>query len=392
MSRFSICLGYSSRMLRAIEVLRKPQRPAVICCSSARTGRFFPGTIRWNLWCLAPLFLLLSTFATARSKVDVITFKNGDHWTCEIKSLSKGYLYVSVDYVDGTVSVDWSKIAKIESPQRFVIEDESNRLRTGPLEPAPAAEGQPFRLVLRTAEGTETLSQFQVVQINQLEASFWEGLHGGINSGLQFTKSNSQAQFNFSANASYRKERWLAQAQYNTSFSGSKGNPSNLRNDLTLDTQRMLRSQDYFGAVTAEFLQSQEQQLDLRTTLGAGIGRMFKNTSRSQIYGVGGVVWTREKYSPGTTQEPYRDNAEIMLGGAFQFFRFKTANFTASIRGYPSITDLGRFRADSNVSMKFQLIKDLYWNFSIYANYDSRPPESTVKSDYGFSSGLGWTF
>jgi hypothetical protein len=350
------------------------------------------GTTFWSIGQLAALFLLLATSANARSKVDVITFKNGDHWTCEIKSLVKGYLYVSVDYVDGTVSVDWSKIAKIESSQRFVIEDESNRLHTGPLEPAPVAEGQPFRLVVRTAEGTETLSQFQVVQINQLEASFWEGVHGGISGGIQFTKSNTQTQFNFSANSSYRKERWLAQAQYNTSFSGSLSNPSNLRNNLTLEAQRMLRWENYFGAVTSEFLQSQEQQLDLRTILGAGIGRMFKNTSRSQIYGLGGVVWTREKYSPGAVEEPYRNNAEILLNGVFQFFRFKTTNFTASIRGYPSITDLGRFRADGDVSMKFELIKDLYWNFSIYANYDSRPPENTVKSDYGFSSGIGWTF
>lgn len=299
---------------------------------------------------------------------------------------------MSVDYVEGTVSVDWSKIAKVESSQTFVIEDESNRLHTGPLEPAPTAEGQPFRLVVQTDDRKEILSQFQVVQINQLEASFWQGLHGGISGGIQFTKANTQTQFNFSANANYRKERWSGQAQYNTSFSGSLSNRSNIRNNFSINTRRMLRSEEYFGAITAEFLQSQEQQLDLRTTPGAGIGRMFKNTNRSQIYGVGGPVWTREKYSPGAAQEPFRDNAEILLGGGFQFFRFKTANFSSSLRGYPSVTDWGRFRADGDVSMKFEIIKDLYWNFSIYANYDSRPPENTVKSDYGFSSGLGWTF
>lgn len=43
-----------------------------------------------NLWHLSSLFLLLGASAIARSKVDVITFKNGDHWTCEIKSLAKG--------------------------------------------------------------------------------------------------------------------------------------------------------------------------------------------------------------------------------------------------------------------------------------------------------------
>src|ERR1700758_1717260 len=46
----------------------------------------------------------------ARDKVDVLVMNNGDRLTCEIKSLSSGALYVGLDYVQGTVQVDWSKV------------------------------------------------------------------------------------------------------------------------------------------------------------------------------------------------------------------------------------------------------------------------------------------
>src|ERR1700758_2721242 len=46
----------------------------------------------------------------ARDKVDVLVMNNGDRLTCEIKGLSSGALYVGLDYVQGTVQVDWSKV------------------------------------------------------------------------------------------------------------------------------------------------------------------------------------------------------------------------------------------------------------------------------------------
>jgi len=61
---------------------------------------------------LAFLFTL-TAHLFARDKTDRLTMKNGDSMTCEIKGLDGGVLYVSFDYIDGTASVDWSKVAKV---------------------------------------------------------------------------------------------------------------------------------------------------------------------------------------------------------------------------------------------------------------------------------------
>src|ERR1700752_1826548 len=61
---------------------------------------------------LALLFTLTAPLF-ARDQTDRLIMKNGDSMTCEIKGLDGGVLYVSFDYIDGTSSVDWSKVASV---------------------------------------------------------------------------------------------------------------------------------------------------------------------------------------------------------------------------------------------------------------------------------------
>ena len=65
--------------------------------------------------------LLVATPSAARSKVDVIVMSNGDRITGEIKSLNAGVLRVDLDYVDGSIALHWMKVARIESPQLFIV-------------------------------------------------------------------------------------------------------------------------------------------------------------------------------------------------------------------------------------------------------------------------------
>src|SRR5215472_14170400 len=68
--------------------------------------------------------LLLAAPLLAREKNDVLVMKNGDRLTAEVKGLDEGVLYVSFDYILGTSSVQWSKVAYIESKQLFIVRTE----------------------------------------------------------------------------------------------------------------------------------------------------------------------------------------------------------------------------------------------------------------------------
>ena len=68
--------------------------------------------------------LVLTTPLFARTNSDVLIMKNGDRLTCQVKGLDAGVLYVSFDYTDGTASVQWSKVARLQSNQLFARGDE----------------------------------------------------------------------------------------------------------------------------------------------------------------------------------------------------------------------------------------------------------------------------
>ena len=68
--------------------------------------------------------LVLAPALFAREKTDVLVMKNGDRLTCQVKGLDAGVLYVSFDYIDGTASVEWSKVARLESDQLFIVKTE----------------------------------------------------------------------------------------------------------------------------------------------------------------------------------------------------------------------------------------------------------------------------
>jgi putative salt-induced outer membrane protein YdiY len=332
---------------------------------------------------------------SAREKADVIQFINGDRITCEIVKLEKGYLYVKLGYADGTIAMDWSKVASINSPQTFVVVDKSGRRYSGSLQNAvegKVAEKAPeLKLQVQGTPEDQIIDGKEVVQIHGINTTFWENLHGGLDVGVNYSKQQNRSQYNFQANTLYERTKWLATANYESSFSGG-GNLSDLRNDVRLNVARQLLSPRNFYVGLADFLQSDEQQLDLRTALGGGLGHMFSHTNNTFIFAYAGVDWNRERYSPEATTGRTANSAEGVVGSQVNFFRFRNTNILADARLYPSLTDTGRVRFDLNTSLKFKLAKDLYWRFGYYLNYDSRPPQNLPMTDYGSTSSLGWTF
>jgi hypothetical protein len=341
------------------------------------------------------LFLTLSGVCSARQRKDVLQFTNGDRITCEIMRLDKGYLYVRLPYARGEVGFDWSQVAHVESAERFVVADKTGRRYQGTLQQAadentPAEPGE-MKVQVTGSSTSQVLSGKEVVEIERTDISFWQNLHGDLNGGLNYSKAQNRTQFNFQSNTLFQRTKWSMGASYQSSFSGG-GNLSDLRNDLQLNGTRQLRSPQNFYMGLAEFLQSNEQQLNLRTTIGGAVGHVFSHTNNSFITAYGGADWNGERYSSQATTGRTGNSAESVFGTQLNFFRFRTTDIVTTAQLYPSLTDLGRVRFDRNTSLKLRVARRLDWTFGYFLNYDSRPPQNLPKSDYGTTSGLAWRY
>src|SRR5258705_13039578 len=89
--------------------------------------------------------LVLAPALFAREKTDVLVMKNGDRMTCQIKGLAAGVLYVSFDYIDGTASVEWSKVARLGIGRLFIVKTGEGAVDTGKLWPPETPAGRPLK-------------------------------------------------------------------------------------------------------------------------------------------------------------------------------------------------------------------------------------------------------
>jgi len=142
--------------------------------------------------------LLLAVPLLARDKTDVLVMKNGDRMTCEIKGLDAGILYVSFDYIDGTASVDWSKVARLESTQLFIVKTQDGSMYTGGLATPGSAADRPVRIqVVETPEEEVMVDSTQVVQMVQTSENFWQRFSGEISLGVIYSKGNQSTQYSW---------------------------------------------------------------------------------------------------------------------------------------------------------------------------------------------------
>jgi len=329
----------------------------------------------------------------ARDNTDVLVMKNGDRMTCQVKGLESGVLYVSFDYIDGTTSVQWSKVARLESQQLFIVKTEDGSVYTGRLNTPEIPGGQPVKIqIMEAPEQQVVLDSLQIVGITQTSEKFWQRLNGQVNFGVIYSKGNQSTQYNFGSQAEYLRERWSAQATFNSTLSSSSGANPSTRNLLDLSGSHLLRWNNYFYSGLGSFLQSSAQGITLQTSIGGGLGRYFKNTNQSKISVLAGLAWQSTNYQASKIPAGTQNLLAAVIDGNVNLFRFKKTNLSVAGTLFSGLSDPGRFRFNTNATYYVKLFSNLSWNLSFYGNWDNQPPAGFSGSDYGSSSGLAWTF
>lgn len=332
------------------------------------------------------LALLLCTSVFARDKTDVIYMANGDRLTGEIKQLERGKLVVGTDSM-GEIHIEWKDIARIQSSYEFQFEREDGTRVTGAIQDSPETD----EITLVGHDAAFAFRRENIVRISQIEDSFWDRLKGSLSFGYSFTKASDVAQLNLGFRATHRTEIRSFTLDGSTITTSDSNSDATNRSDMSFTMTRFGRNR-WFNSYLVGLESNDELGLDLRTSLGAGLGRYFMQTNNTELSAIVGLIGTSEQLSGNASSE---QNLEGLLGMEYSRFVFDdpTVDLTASLATFPSITDAGRLRAQFDVSLKWEIIKDLYWDLSYYNTYDSDPPSGSLSTnDYGIVTSVGWSF
>ena len=347
--------------------------------------------IRNPVWPVILLLILICVSSTyAKNDDDVVVLKNGDRLTGEIKGLQRGEFRIKADYMAEAVRLDWARIERIESKSVFIVSLVNGKLFTSGIRLLPSNSNKAPNFVIGPTESAFRVHQLDVIRIDPVEPGFWKRLEGSIDFGFSFTSGNDQYQTGLTATATYRTGDHSFTASIDSAFSGQTEGDSTTRRQFTFDYRKQLTPRYYVGGLF-DLLQSDQQSLDLRTSIGGLIGRNLRQTESSRLSVFGGVVGTREKYST-LLGKPETTNADALAGVDLSVFRFKTTDIRTRFSLFPSLTTPGRMRMQTTSDLRIKIVKDLYWGFHLYENFDSKPPVRADKNDLGVSTSLGWKF
>ena len=330
--------------------------------------------------------------ALAREKSDVIWLTNGDRITGEIKQLEHGKLRLGTDSF-GEVRIEWDDISRIESDFEFQFERSDGTRVTGIISKTPEQK----TITLKDQDQAVDFAHENVVRIAQIEDNFWDRLQGSLSFGYSFTKASNVAQGNLGFRAIHRTEKRSFSLEGSTIITSDQENEGTQRSDLGF-TMTRFRPNRWFNTYLIGFESNDELGLDLRSSIGAGFGRYLIQTNISELALLGGLVGTAESLredASSPTSPTSQENIEGLVGLDYSRYVYDhpAVDLSSRLSVFPSITESGRTRAQLDLSLRWEVITDLFWDLSYYNSYDSDPPSSSNStSDYGVITSIGYSF
>lgn len=317
---------------------------------------------------------------------DKIYLKNGDRITGNIKELDRGKLRVKTTTMD-TIYLNWIDVESIESNTFLRIAKTDGTLTYGRVQKSDMTEN----LQIYDGETITEIPTLEVASAKRLRVndSFWRRIEGDVSAGMDYKKASDILLVNVASNLRLREEKYEIAFGFNWNETTRTDDNNSSRADLRSDYTRALRNR-WFWKASGGLERNQELGIDLRAIVSGTTGRYFVQTSTMRIEASIGLAASSEDRIAGTTQK----GVEGLIRSSFDIFQLNipTTRLTANINFFPGITESGRIRVNTDINLRNELVRDLFWDLSFYSSYDNQPADGFNGEDYGIVTSLGASF
>lgn len=350
-----------------------------VCSSFSRYRLFLALAIS-----LAPLAALAQD--DDDSYTDVIYFKNGDRVTGNIKELDRGKLRVRTMTMD-TIYVNWVDVEAVDSDKYLRIEQTDGSFTSGRL------QGSGVAGVLGVLDHGNLVhvhvNEVAAIRPLRVDQSFFNRIEGDIKAGVDYKKAGDILTVNVASSARLREEMFEIGMGFDWNETARTGTNDSSRASLYGDYTRF-RGNRWFWRGAGALERNDELGLNLRALVSGSIGRyLTRSETRRWQVNVGMASNFEEKITGERTE-----SLEGMIQSTFDIFvlSIPVTRLTASASIFPSFTETNRVRANSSITLRNEIIRDLFWDLQFYSNYDNQPVQGAQKRDYGIVTSIGATF
>jgi putative salt-induced outer membrane protein len=344
--------------------------------------------------------ILFAILLASMARADQIVLKNGDRLTGSIVKSDGKTLTIKSEFA-GTVNIPLDVVVQIGSDQPLYMTLKDGQTLLGTVK---TIDG---KLAISTSDaGTITASQdsIQTVRSKEEQAVYQTQLDrlrnpslsdlwsGTADTGLSLTRGNANTTtFNFGFNATrtttrdkisvYMTNLYARNSTTGESLVTANAKRGGARYDINLSSK-------VFAFGLGDLENDEFQKLDLRLTLGGGLGWHVKKKEHTSFDVFGGASLNRENYSTGLN----RSSAEVLLGEELTHKLSARTSFKERAVLYPNMTESGEYRFTFDASALTLLNSWLGWTLTFSDRYVSNPVEGTKSNDVLMSTGLRLTF
>jgi putative salt-induced outer membrane protein YdiY len=328
---------------------------------------------------------------------DQIVLKNGDRLTGTIEQSDGKSLVIKTEFA-GEVTVQWPAVQEITSTQRLHVNLSDGKTVDGTV---TTADGNLAVVTANAGTVTAPISSAaklfgeaeQAAYEKSLHPGLLEGWKGGANVGFALTRGNSETTNLAVAFTADRKTLHDHLGLYTNSVYATNDAPGAIPGTTANAVQGGIRydhnlTPRIFAYVGADFQTNALQTLDLRSVFGGGLGVHAIQNERTTLDFLGGINYTREKY----TLLPSRSFAAASVGEELSHKLGMSTALTEKLYFFPDLNDAGEYRATFNFGTVTKISKWLGWQNAFGDIYVTNPPEGAKQNDIILTTGLNFSF
>lgn len=332
---------------------------------------------------VAALLVALLGAGASAEKTDVVVLGNGDHFTGEIKGMSRGQLDFKTDDA-GRLSIEWIKIARLTSVHAFEVELASGEKFYGPLQ--SPSDG---KILVGAGNETHLFPVTVIVTLTPMDDWFWARVKAYLDLGFTLAKSNKAFTLSGDGEFAYRGEHFGGAIDFNMYVQDDDNSTA------VGQASGTLTGTYYFSKLRAQLQlgidHNDELALTLRLDLGAGVAYPLLRSNTMELWLSGGLVGVRELYTSG---EP-NYNLAAAIGGEWDAFVYDSPKLNAGVGVtiLPVLTELWRVRGNVTAKVKYELFYNFFAGLNFSYTFDTQPPDPTAShTDYLLTITIGWSY
>jgi putative salt-induced outer membrane protein YdiY len=336
--------------------------------------------------------VILTLLFSAPAVADQLSLKNGDKLTGKIVKSDGKAVVIETEYA-GTITIVWDSVTSITSDGPLYMTLADGRTITGVVSTtgeqievrsdgaAPVATPKATIAALRSPSEQAEYERLQ-------DPGLFEQWTGRLSAALGLTRGNSDTTniaLGFGASRSTPRDKIAASPaplHPPDSPDGDSRTPSNaIRGGLRYDYNFTER---WFGYGFTSLEHNELQDLDLRLTLGGGLGYHAIRGERTQLDIFGGAAWNKEWF--GTVDD--RSSAEGLAGQSLAVKLGSRSTVTEQFVYFANLSDTGEYRLNFDTTMSTAITERIGSQHTVSNRFLSNPPPGFERNDLIVTTGV----